>query len=132
MCTGWQQRWFVLDAGILAYYLAPSEVNQGCRGSLKVTSCDIHGKEMKTVQRRCQRTFPLLFQLVHPTDHTRVDIVMPGGRHIYLKASSTVERQQWVVALGTSKQEEEGTMEKSMCNPICLRDGPQATLCTCT
>lgn len=37
---------------------------------------------------------------------------MPGGRHIYLKASSTVERQQWVVALGTSKQDEEGTMEK--------------------
>ena len=41
---GWQQRWFVLDAGILAYYLAPSEVNQGCRGSLKVASCDIVGK----------------------------------------------------------------------------------------
>lgn len=43
-CAGWQQRWFVLDAGILAYYLAPSEVNQGCRGSLKVASCDIHGE----------------------------------------------------------------------------------------
>lgn len=55
---------------------------------------------------------PLLFQLVHSSDHTRLDIVMPGGRHIYLKASSTVERQQWVVALGTSKQDEEGTMEK--------------------
>lgn len=41
---GWQQRWFVLESGILAYYLAPSEVNQGCRGSLKVASCDIVGK----------------------------------------------------------------------------------------
>lgn len=53
-----------------------------------------------------------MFLLVHSSDHTRLDIVMPGGRHIYLKASSTVERQQWVVALGTSKQDEEGTMEK--------------------
>ena len=48
----------MLDAGILAYYLAPSEVNQGCRGSLKVTSCDIHGEGGGgggggTVQRRC-------------------------------------------------------------------------------
>ena len=34
----------MLDAGILAYYLAPSDVNQGCRGSLKVASCDIHGE----------------------------------------------------------------------------------------
>lgn len=44
LVIGWQQRWFVLDAGNLAYYLAPDEVSQGCRGSLKVTSCDIHGK----------------------------------------------------------------------------------------
>ena len=52
-------------------------------------------------------------QLVHPTDHLRFDIVMPGGRQVlYLKASSTVERQQWVVALGTSKQEDEGNIGK--------------------
>lgn len=29
--TGWQPRWFILDSGILSYYLGPSEVNQGCR-----------------------------------------------------------------------------------------------------
>ena len=40
---GWQPRWFILDSGILSYYLGPSEVNQGCRGSLKVASCDITG-----------------------------------------------------------------------------------------
>ncbi|CAI8021088.1 Pleckstrin homology domain-containing family A member 8 [Geodia barretti] len=90
--SGWQQRWVVLDGSTLAYYLAATEVHQGCRGSFKVTSCDIH---------------------VHPTDHLRFDIVMPGGRQVlYLKASSTVERQQWVVALGTSKQEEEGNIGK--------------------
>ena len=52
---------------------------------------------------------------MHPTDHLRFDIVMPGGRQVlYLKASLTVERQQWVVALGTAKQEEEGTIGKCM------------------
>lgn len=43
--TGWQPRWFILDSGILSYYLGPSEVNQGCRGSLKVASCDIIGEQ---------------------------------------------------------------------------------------
>ena len=31
---------------------------------------------------------------------------MPGGRHIYLRAASTAERQQWLLALGVAKQEE--------------------------
>lgn len=55
---------------------------------------------------------------MHPSDHTRFDIVMPGGRYIYLKASSKVERQQWVVALGTIKQEEEGTIQKCQFEPL--------------
>lgn len=43
---------------------------------------------------------------VHPSDHQRMDIIMPGGRHIYLRAASTAERQQWLLALGVAKQEE--------------------------
>ena len=35
-----------------------------------------------------------------------MDIIMPGGRHIYLRAASTAERQQWLLALGVAKQEE--------------------------
>lgn len=46
------------------------------------------------------------FHTVHPTDHQRMDIIMPGGRHIYLRAASTAERQQWLLALGVAKQEE--------------------------
>ena len=48
--------------------------------------------------------FAVLFQIVHPSDHQRMDIVMPGGRHIYLRAASTAERQQWLIALGSTKQ----------------------------
>jgi len=33
-----------------------------------------------------------------------MDIVMPGGRHIYLRAASMTERQQWLLALGVAKQ----------------------------
>lgn len=31
-------------------------------------------------------------------------MVMPGGRHIYLRAASMTERQQWLLALGVAKQ----------------------------
>lgn len=41
---GWQTRWFILDNGILSYYKSQDEVNQGCKGSLKVQACQINGK----------------------------------------------------------------------------------------
>ncbi|KAK6637417.1 hypothetical protein RUM44_007834 [Polyplax serrata] len=75
-------RWFVLDNGILSYYKSQDEVNQGCKGSLKVSACEI---------------------IVHSNDHTRLEISIPGEQHMYLKASSKQERQQWLVALGSSK-----------------------------
>ncbi|KAL0272864.1 UNVERIFIED_CONTAM: hypothetical protein PYX00_005686 [Menopon gallinae] len=80
--NGWQMRWFVLDNGVLAYYKSQEEVNQGCKGSLKVSACEIS---------------------VHPTDNTRLDVIVPGEQHIYLKAASNQERQQWLVALGSTK-----------------------------
>ena len=47
MFLGWQPRWFILDSGVLSYYLAPTEVHLGSRGSLKVASCDIIGTYMR-------------------------------------------------------------------------------------
>jgi len=41
--SGWQTRWFILDNGVLAYYKSQEEVNQGCKGSMKVTACEIIG-----------------------------------------------------------------------------------------
>ena len=36
-------RWFVLKNGILSYYKSQEEVDQGCKGSLKVSACEIIG-----------------------------------------------------------------------------------------
>ena len=47
----------------------------------------------------------VLVSTVHSTDHKRMDMVMPGGRHIYLRAASMLERQQWLLALGVAKQQ---------------------------
>ena len=40
---------------------------------------------------------------VHPTDMTRLDLVIPGEQHFYVKASSPQDRQSWLIALGSSK-----------------------------
>ncbi|KAL1498064.1 hypothetical protein ABEB36_008921 [Hypothenemus hampei] len=80
--NGWQTRWFVLENGVLSYYKSKDEVNQGCKGSIKVQACEIN---------------------VSPIDHTRMDLVIPGEQHMYLRAATSQERQQWLVALGTAK-----------------------------
>lgn len=40
---------------------------------------------------------------VNPVDSTRMDLVIPGEQHIYLRAATSQERQQWLVALGSAK-----------------------------
>lgn len=32
-----------------------------------------------------------------------MDVVIPGEQHIYLRAATSQERQQWLVALGSAK-----------------------------
>lgn len=80
--TGWQPRWFVLDNGNLSYYKSQEEVNLGCKGSFRMAVCDIN---------------------VHSTDKCRLDLIIPGESHFYLRASNPQERQQWLVSLGTAK-----------------------------
>ncbi|XP_064646273.1 pleckstrin homology domain-containing family A member 8-like isoform X2 [Lineus longissimus] len=80
--SGWQPRWFVLDNGIMSYYKSQEDVTNGCKGSLKMTVCDV---------------------IVHPTDPSRMDLIIPGEQHFYLKASTPQERQQWLVTLGSAK-----------------------------
>lgn len=43
---GWQTRWFVLEDDILSYYMSQEEVNQGCKGSIKVSALEIMGKSV--------------------------------------------------------------------------------------
>eukprot|EP00795_Rhopilema_esculentum_P013711 gene13711-4631_t len=80
--SGWQPRWFVLDYGVLAYYRSQEEVHLGSRGSVKLSCCEI---------------------CVHPTDPVRLDLKIPPENHMYLRAATSAERQQWLVALGTAK-----------------------------
>lgn len=80
--TGWQPRWFVLDNGILSYYDSQDDVCKGSKGSIKMAVCEIK---------------------VHPADNTRMELIIPGEQHFYVKAVNAAERQRWLVALGSSK-----------------------------
>uniref|UniRef100_A0A1A7Z818 Pleckstrin homology domain containing, family A (Phosphoinositide binding specific) member 8 n=1 Tax=Iconisemion striatum TaxID=60296 RepID=A0A1A7Z818_9TELE len=80
--SGWQPRWFVLDGGTLSYYDSQEDAWKGCKGSIKVSVCEIQ---------------------VHSSDSTRVDLTIPGEQYFYLKAINAAERQKWLVALGTAK-----------------------------
>ncbi|XP_072139092.1 pleckstrin homology domain-containing family A member 8 isoform X2 [Mobula birostris] len=80
--SGWQPRWFVLAGGVLSYYDSQEDTWKGCKGSIKMAVCEIQ---------------------VHAGDSTRVELIIPGEQHFYLKAVSVAERQRWLVALGSSK-----------------------------
>ncbi|XP_075969397.1 pleckstrin homology domain-containing family A member 3-like [Anticarsia gemmatalis] len=80
--NGWQTRWFILENGVISYYKSQEEVSQGCKGSVKVSVCQIN---------------------VNTIDNTRLDLVIPGQQHMYLRAPSPQERQKWLVALGSAK-----------------------------
>lgn len=43
------------------------------------------------------------FVIVNNIDNTRLDLVIPGQQHMYLRAPSPQDRQKWLVALGSAK-----------------------------
>ena len=46
---------------------------------------------------------PLFIIIVHSADNTRMELIIPGEQHFYMKAVNAAERQRWLVALGSSK-----------------------------
>ncbi len=40
---------------------------------------------------------------MNQADPLRLDVTVPGEQHFYLRASTSQERQQWLVALGSAK-----------------------------
>ncbi|CAB1333843.1 unnamed protein product [Coregonus sp. 'balchen'] len=80
--SGWQPRWFVLEGGTLSYYDSQEDSWKGCKGSIKISVCEIQ---------------------VHSSDFTRVDLTIPGEQYFYLRAINAAERQKWLVALGSAK-----------------------------
>ena len=40
---------------------------------------------------------------VNQADVLRIDLAVPGEQYFYLRASTSQEKQQWLVALGSAK-----------------------------
>lgn len=116
---GWQPRWFVLHGGTLSYYDSQEDAWKGCKGSIKISVCEIQGRcaplyfvhgltraSILWVQywQACSLACCcFFFFLVHSSDSTRVDLTIPGEQYFYLRAINAAERQKWLVALGTAK-----------------------------
>eukprot|EP00043_Microstomoeca_roanoka_P013129 m.128643 g.128643 ORF g.128643 m.128643 type:complete len:754 (-) comp15675_c0_seq1:435-2696(-) len=82
---GFQRRYFVLDGRSLAYYRSPSEMAEGCRGSLNLLDAKIE-------------TTPGNNIIIQPGGSRRT------GQIFHLRATSDQERQDWVNALQLAKQ----------------------------
>ncbi|KFD57882.1 hypothetical protein M514_01115 [Trichuris suis] len=83
---GWQPRWFVLDGSVLSYCISEAEVSHGCKGSVNLSDCEVNGAP-------------------DSYDHCRFEIVVPGEQCFYVRARTTKERQEWLIALGTAKSQ---------------------------
>uniref|UniRef100_A0A4W5PC54 PH domain-containing protein n=1 Tax=Hucho hucho TaxID=62062 RepID=A0A4W5PC54_9TELE len=47
--SGWQPRWFVLEGGTLSYYDSQEDSWKGCKGSIKISVCEIQGWYLLTL-----------------------------------------------------------------------------------
>ena len=76
---GWQPRWFVLDGGTLSYYDSQEDAWKGCKGSIKISVCEIQGWYMAhcvlSTVFHCARNF-LLTSGFSPDKH--VSLFAPG------------------------------------------------------
>ncbi|XP_028726515.1 oxysterol-binding protein 2 isoform X3 [Peromyscus leucopus] len=76
---GYQRRWFVLGNGLLSYYRNQGEMAHTCRGTINLASAHIDTEDSCGI------------------------LLCNGARTYHLKASSEVERQQWITVLELAK-----------------------------
>ncbi|XP_045145489.1 oxysterol-binding protein 2-like [Echinops telfairi] len=76
---GYQRRWFVLSNGLLSYYRNQDEMAHTCRGTINLSTTHIDTEDSCNI------------------------LLTSGARTYHLKASSEVERQQWITALELAK-----------------------------
>ncbi|XP_062038254.1 oxysterol-binding protein 2 isoform X1 [Lepus europaeus] len=76
---GYQRRWFVLGNGLLSYYRNQGEMAHTCRGTINLATAHVD------------------------TENSCGILLISGARSYHLKASSEVDRQQWITALELAK-----------------------------
>ncbi|XP_032251024.1 oxysterol-binding protein 2 isoform X3 [Phoca vitulina] len=76
---GYQRRWFVLSNGLLSYYRNQGEMAHTCRGTINLSTAHFDTEDSCGI------------------------VLTSGARTYHLKASSEVERQQWITALELAK-----------------------------
>ncbi|KAM9621878.1 oxysterol-binding protein 2 isoform 2-T2 [Trichechus inunguis] len=76
---GYQRRWFVLSNGLLSYYRNQGEMAHTCRGTINLSTAHIDTEDSCNI------------------------LLTSGARTYHLKASSEVERQQWITTLELAK-----------------------------
>ncbi|KAM7051425.1 oxysterol-binding protein 2 isoform 3-T3 [Molossus nigricans] len=76
---GYQRRWFVLSNGLLSYYRNQGEMAHTCRGTINLSTAHFDTEDACGI------------------------MLTSGARTYHFKASSEVERQQWITALELAK-----------------------------
>ncbi|KAK2718249.1 hypothetical protein QYM36_005534 [Artemia franciscana] len=79
---GWQNRYIVLDRGILSYYKSELDTEFGCRGSVSIQKAQIQP---------------------HKFDECRFDVIINPDCVWYLRARNAEQKHQWLEVLDMQK-----------------------------
>ncbi|KAJ1935545.1 hypothetical protein EC988_008454, partial [Linderina pennispora] len=80
--SGWKQRWFELEAGVLSYYKDKADADASCRGAINLR----------------------IARIVMAKDRTQFEVHGKGSIRYRLKAKDAAVAKQWVHMLNLSKQ----------------------------
>ncbi|KAK5638430.1 hypothetical protein RI129_012725 [Pyrocoelia pectoralis] len=105
---GYQRRWFVLQNGHLSYYRAE---NNGGVPTLSIRRRRRFKGNQAEMVHTCRGSISLHGALIHTVDACTFVISNGGTQTFHIKASSEVERQEWVTALELAKAKAIRNME---------------------
>ncbi|GAB1861944.1 Oxysterol-binding protein 1 [Camponotus japonicus] len=107
---GYQRRWFVLSNGLLSYYRA--EPTGGPKiSSRRKRRTGRASENPAEMSHTCRGTISLHGALIHTVDACTFVVSNGGTQTFHIKASTEVERQQWVTALELAKAKAIQAME---------------------
>ncbi|XP_018054647.1 PREDICTED: oxysterol-binding protein 1 isoform X1 [Atta colombica] len=110
---GYQRRWFVLSNGLLSYYRA--EPTGGPKiSSRRKRRAGRASENPAEMSHTCRGTISLHGALIHTVDACTFVVSNGGTQTFHIKASTEVERQQWVTALELAKAKAIQAMESAL------------------